>query len=297
VSVLGLAPLEAVQGMLAHEFIRNAFIAGTAIAVAAGLVGYFVVLRNQVFAGDALSHVAFTGSLGALALGVDARAGLFVSTVVVALCLAALQGGRRGGDVVIGSVFAWVLGLGVLALSVYTSSGSTGNSAGGVHVLFGSIFGIGAGAVRLAVVIAVVVVAGILVLGRPLLFATVDPESARAHGVPVLAVELGFLAIVGLCVGEATQAVGALPLLGMLATPGATAQQLTTRPWTALWLSAAITVATVWVGLTISYAAPRVPPTFAIVGLAFVLYLLTRATVWVRQRSRAALRTAVAVAS
>ena len=88
--------------------------------------------------------------------------------------------------------------------------------------------------------------------------------------------ELAFLALVGLCVGEATQAVGALPLLGMLATPGAAAQQLTARPWTALWLSAGIALGCVWMGLTVSYATPRVPPSFAIVGLAFLVYLVAR---------------------
>ncbi|MEA2619017.1 MAG: zinc/manganese transport system permease protein [Chloroflexota bacterium] len=269
-------PLHGLQGMLDHEFIRNALLAGSAIAVAAGLVSHLVVLRNQVFAGDALSHMAFTGSLAALAAGVDPRIGLFVATVGVAVGFGALQGGRRGADVVIGSVFAWVLGLGVLALSIHTASGSTGNGTAGVHVLFGSIFGMGTGAARLAILVAAVVAAGTLVLARPLTFATVDREIARAHGVPLLTVELAFLALVGLCVGEATQVVGALPLLGMLATPGAAAHQLTARPWTALWLSAGITLGCVWVGLTVSYAAPRVPPTFAIVGLAFLAYLLAR---------------------
>jgi zinc/manganese transport system permease protein len=272
-----IAPLEGLQTMLAHDFMRTAFVAGTAIAIASGLVGHFVVLRNQVFAGDALSHVAVTGSLVALAAGRDPRLGLFVATVAVALGLGALHGGgRRGADVVIGSVFAWVLGVGVLALSLYTAAGSTANGTAGVHVLFGSILGIGAGAALVAVVLAVVVVAGLLLVARPLLFATVDREAARAHGVPVLSVELVFLGTLGLCVGEATQVVGALPLLGMLATPGATAQQLTDRPWTALWLSAAIALGCVWAGLTLGYAVPGVPPSFAIVALAFLAYLLAR---------------------
>jgi len=281
----GIAPLHGLQAMFAHDFMRTAFVAGTAIAIAAGLVGHFVVLRNQVFAGDALSHVAVTGSLVALAAGRDARLGLFVATVAVALGLSALHGGgRRGADVVIGSVFAWVLGVGVLALSLYTAAGSTADGTAGVHVLFGSILGIGAGAARLAVLLAALVVAGLLLVARPLLFATVDREAARANGVPVLTVELVFLGVLGLCVGEATQVVGALPLLGMLATPGATAQQLTARPWTALWLSAAISLGCVWAGLTLSYAVAGIPPSFAIVALAFVAYLLTR---WVRSAAPA----------
>jgi zinc/manganese transport system permease protein len=281
-----VSALGGLQDMLDHEFIRNAFLAGSAIAVAAGLVSHFVVLRNQVFAGDALSHAAVTGSLAGLATGLDPRIGLFVGTVAVALGFGVLRGGGAGADVVIGTVFAWVLGIGVLALSIYTASGSTGNGTAGVHVLFGSIFGIGASGARVAVLIAALVVAGTLVLARPLTFATVDREIARAHGVPVVAVELGFLALAGLCVGEATQAVGALPLLGMLATPGAAAQQLTARPWRALWLSAGITLGCVWVGLAVSYAAPRVPPSFAIVGLAFLVYLLARGGRRLRALSR-----------
>src|SRR5256885_366350 len=128
----------------------NAFIAGTAIAVATGLVGYFVVLRSQVFTGDALSHVAVTGALAALAFGVDARLGLFAATVVLGMAMAGLGRRGRADDVVIGSVFAWVLGLGVLFLSVYTTSRSTGNGAAGVNVLFGSVLGITAAHARVA---------------------------------------------------------------------------------------------------------------------------------------------------
>src|SRR5438105_15265605 len=116
--------------MFAQEFVRNAWLAGTAIALASGLVGYFVVLRAQVFAGDALSHVAFTGALAAAAAGIDLRVGLFAATVLVALGMGAAGDRARADDVVIGSFFAWVLGLGALFLSIFTSSSSiTGNGA------------------------------------------------------------------------------------------------------------------------------------------------------------------------
>ncbi len=106
--------------MFAHEFMRNAFLAGSTIALACGLVGYFVVLRSQVFAGDAFSHVAFTGALAAAAAGIDIRLGLFAATILVAVGLGALGERSRADDVVIGSVFAWILGLGVLFLSIFT---------------------------------------------------------------------------------------------------------------------------------------------------------------------------------
>src|SRR5438270_9005785 len=104
--------------MFSHDFMRHAYLAGTFIALAAGLVGYFVVLRNQVFAGDALSHMAFTGALGALAIGVEALVGLFAASIAGAVGLGTFGSRARGRDVVVGTVFAWVLGLGVLFLSL-----------------------------------------------------------------------------------------------------------------------------------------------------------------------------------
>src|SRR2546430_15172747 len=145
----------------------NAFIAGTAIAVATGLVGYFMVLRGQVFTGDALSHVSVTGALAALAFGIDARLGLFAATIAVGIGIALLGLRGRADDVVIGSVFAWVLGLGVLFLTLYTTSRSSSNGAAGVHVLFGSILGLSAAQARLAAVIAVGVVVAVVAIARP----------------------------------------------------------------------------------------------------------------------------------
>ena len=251
----------------------NALIAGTAIALASGLVGYFLVLRRQLFTGDALSHVAFTGALGALAAGYDARLGLFVGTVAISLLLGALGSRGRADDVVIGGVFAWVLGLGVLFLSIFTSSDASASSSAGVSVLFGSILGLDASRVTTAVVVAVVVCAGLMAIGRPLLFASIDEAVAAARGVPVRALGYAFLVLVGLTAAEAAQAVGALLLLGLLAAPAGVAHRLTARPLIAFWLSGALAVAMMWAGLWLSYAAPTLPPSFAIVGVATVLYL------------------------
>src|SRR5205823_10602362 len=109
-SVVAANPFIGIGHMLQHPFLRYAFLAGTAIALAAGLVGYFVVLRQQVFTGDALSHVAFTGALGALAAGIDPRVGLYGACIIVALVMAALGSRGKADDTVIGIVFAWVLG-------------------------------------------------------------------------------------------------------------------------------------------------------------------------------------------
>jgi zinc/manganese transport system permease protein len=259
--------------MLAYPFMRHAFLAGTLIAAACGLAGFFVVLRAQVFTGDALSHVAFTGALAALAAGIDLRLGLFAATIVVAMALGAL--GRRGhaGDEVIGSVFAWILGLGVFFLTLFTTSRSSGNGAAGISVLFGSIFGLSAGQAIIAAAAGAGIIAAVLAISRPLLFASVDPDVAAARGVPVRAIGIGFLAIIGATAAEATQAVGALLLLGLLAAPAATALLLTARPYRGLAISAALAVAGMWAGLALAYAAPALPPSFAIIAVATAIYL------------------------
>jgi zinc/manganese transport system permease protein len=258
--------------MFAHPFMRHAFTAGTAIAAVSGLVGYFVVLRAQVFAGDALSHVAFTGALAALAAGVDARLGLFVGVVAISLLLGALGDVGRADDVTIGAVFAWILGLGVLFLSIFTSSHATGDSTAGVKILFGSIFGLDGAHARTAVLVATGVCVVLLSMVRPLLFSSVDSAVAQAKGVPARPIAYLFLVLIGVTAGEATQAVGALLLLGLLAAPAATAQRLTARPFLGLALSGAIAVVATWCGLVFSYAVPSVPPSFAIIATLTAAY-------------------------
>lgn len=271
------------------NFFTNALVAGTAIAVACGLTGYFLVLRAQVFTGDALSHVAFTGAMAALAIGIDLRVGLFVATIGVAALMAAL--GRRGqaDDVVIGNIFAWILGLGTFFLTLYTTDRSAGNGSAGITVLFGSIFGISTSQALVAALIGLGLSLVMLVLARPLLFATVDASVAAAQGVPVRLLGALFLAVVGACSAEATQAVGAMLLLGLLAAPAGTATRLTARPYLALGLSVVVALVDVWAGLGVSYAVPNLPPSFAILAVATLLFAC--AQVRFRARSRRSLRT------
>jgi zinc/manganese transport system permease protein len=260
--------------MFAQEFFRNALLAGTFIALACGVVGYFVVLRAQVFAGDALSHVAFTGALAAAAAGVDTRIGLFAATIAIALVLGGVGERASADDVTIGIVFAWILGLGVFFLALFSSGSGGGNGLLGARALFGSIFGLSAADARLAAAIATGIVVAMLAIARPLLFASVDPGVAAARGVPVRALGLAFLALVGATAGEATQAVGALLLLGLLAAPAGAAHRLSANPYLALTLSAVLAVAAMWLGLVISYAVPALPPSTAVIALATAIYLL-----------------------
>src|SRR3954454_2155789 len=270
--------------MFEHEFMRNALLAGSAIAIACGLVGYFVVLRVQVFAGDAFSHVACTGALAAAAAGIDVRFGLFAATIIVAVGMGLLGQRARADDVVIGSVFAWVLGLGALFLSIFTAGSSGSNGTAGVRVLFGSIFGLSATDARVAAAVGIVAAIAVLAIARPLLFSSIDPAVAQGVGVPVRALGTAFLVVLAITCAEATQAVGALLLLGLLAAPAGAARLLSSRPWRGLALSAALALAAMWAGLALSYGVDSLPPITAIIGVAVLVFLL--AALWTVLASR-----------
>jgi zinc/manganese transport system permease protein len=260
--------------MFAQEFMRNAFLAGTGVALACGLIGYFVVLRAQVFAGDALTHVAFTGAIAAAAAGVDTRIGLFAATIAVALAIGALGDRSNADDVTIGITFAWILGLGVYFLAVFSSGSGGGNGLLGARTLFGSIFGLSAADARLAAVIAAAIILLLAAIARPLLFASVDAATAAARGVPVRALGLIFLALLGATAAEATQAVGALLLLGLLAAPAGAAHRLTPNPYLGLALAGGLAVLATWAGLTIGYLVPKLPPSSAIIAVATAIYVV-----------------------
>ena len=289
-ALAAIAPLAGFGNFFGHEFTRNAWLAGGAIAVASGLVGYFLVLRAQVFTGDALSHAAFTGALAALAAGVDVRVGLFVGTIAVALLLGALGPRGRADDVAIGSVFAWFLGLGVLFLTLFTTSSSTGNSRAGITVLFGSIFGLSGSDTAWSVVVCIAVAGVLVALARPLLFASLDEAVAAARGVPVRSLGMLFLVLVAITAAEATPAVGALQLLGILTGPPATALLLTKRPYRGLALSGGLALGEVWLGLALAYAAPSLPPTFAVMAVIVAGYAIARLSAAVGDRAARAAR-------
>ena len=206
--------------MFAHDFVRNAYLAGTFIALACGMVGWLVVLRAQVFAGDALSHVAFVGAIGAAVLGLDVRVGLFVLTIAVALAMAALGRRGEGDDAVIGIVFAWILGIGILLITLLATSAQGGQGIAATNTLFGSIYELGASASRIAALVGLLVAAAVAVAFRPLLLSTIDSELATIRGIRVRALGTAFLVALAVVTAESTQAVGALLLLGLLAAPG-----------------------------------------------------------------------------
>jgi zinc/manganese transport system permease protein len=258
--------------MFAHEFVRNAWLAGTFIALACGLIGFFTVLRAQVFAGDALSHVAFVGAIAAATIGIDERIGLFALTLLLAAAMGALGRRAQADDVTIGTTFAWILGIGVLLLAVLATSAGGAEGVTTANTLFGSVYSLSAGTAVVAAGVGLALASVVVAIARPLLMSTVEPELAIQRGIPVRALGLVFLAALAVVTAQATQAVGALLLLGLIAAPAGAASQLTARPYLGLALSGSIAVISMWIGLALSYAVSALPASTAIIGTAALAY-------------------------
>ncbi len=270
--------------MFAHEFVRNAWLAGTFIALACGTIGWFVVVRGQVFAGDALSHVAFVGAIAAAAAGVDERVGLFALTLALAGAMGVLGRRAQADDITIGITFAWILGIGVLLLAILATSSGGAAGVTTANTLFGSIYSLSATASLIAAAVALGAVGFLVAITRPLLLTTLDGQLAAVRGIPVRLLGIGFLGALAVVTAESTQAVGALLLLGLIAAPAGAATTLTARPYLGIAVSGAIAVTAMWGGLALSYAVPTLPPSTAIIGLAAAAY--AAAGVWRRVSPR-----------
>lgn len=279
------------QDIFQYAFMRNAFLAGTMVAIVAGIVGYFVVLRGLSFAGHALAHIGFAGATAAVFFGLSPVVGLLAFTVGSATGMGALGKRIYGRDVVIGIVLAWMLGLGVLFLSLYT-----GYATEAYALLFGEILGISLRDVVVTVIAGVVTLVALAVIYRPLLFASLDEDVAEARGVPTRALSIIFMVLLAVAVSEATQVVGVLLIFALLVTPPAIAERLTARPGRALALSVGFALLFTWAGLLVAYYAPY-PVSFFITTFAFAAYVIVRLVAPVAQRRRAASRVAVARAA
>jgi zinc/manganese transport system permease protein len=266
-----------IQAQFQYAFMQHAYIAGAIVAIVAGVVGYFVVLRSLSFAGHALSHIGFAGATGAVALGVNPIYGLLVFTVGGAVGMGALGKRIYGRDVVIGIVLAWMLGMGVLFLSLYS-----GYATEAYALLFGEILGISQTDVVVTLVAGAVTLAAIAIMFRPLLFASVDSDVAEAKGVPVRLLSILFMVVLAISVSEAVQVVGVLLIFALLVTPPAITERLTARPGTAIALSILLALLFTWVGLFVSFYLPY-PVSFFITTLAFVTYLVVRLGIYLRQ--------------
>jgi zinc/manganese transport system permease protein len=249
---------------------QHAYEAGTIVALSAGVIGYFVVLRGLSFAAHALSHIGFAGATGAVLLGAAPIVGLLAFTMAAGAVMGALGQRLRGRDVTIGLVMAWSLGLGLLFTALYKGSAQLA-----IGILFGQIFGITSQDVAVTFVAGSVTVLLVLAVYRPLLFATLDEEVAEAKGVPVRGLSIAFMVVLAVAVSEAVQVVGVLLIFALIVAPAAIAERFTTRPSRGVLLAALLAVLFTWAGLTIAYYVPY-PVGFFITTIAFWSYILAR---------------------
>jgi zinc/manganese transport system permease protein len=275
-----------VHQLLAYQFMVNALEAAGLVAVTASLVGWFMVLRRETFAGHTLSVMSFPGAAAAALAGLPLAFGYFAFCAAGALIIAGSAGGgdrrsrvgrRSAGrgpaqqSALIGAVQAGAFAVGFLLLSVY----------GGVlesleSLLFGSILGVTRGQVLTLAVVAVCVLAFLAVAGRPLFFASVDGSLARASRVPVRSLTVVFLLVLGLAVAATAQITGVLLVFALLVAPAGTARELTARVGLSLALSVLLGLAIAWIGLGLAYFT-NYPAGFFVSTIALTLFAAARA--------------------
>ncbi len=265
-------PIDDVRRMLALHFMVNAFRAGAVAAVLGAVIGWFMVLRRQSFVGHTLAVVSFPGAAAATWLGVSTTTGYFAGSIAAALVIALVPRtpiGRAGGQesAVIGTVQAFALAAGALFVSLY---GGFLDSVTGL--LFGSFLGVSDGQVVALVVVAAAVLFVMVVLARPLFFATVDRDVATARGVPERGLSVVFLVVLGCTAAEVSQITGALLVFALLVMPAAAAQQLTARPALGLCLSVALGLVVVWSALGVAFYSTW-PVGFFVSSFGFAVYL------------------------
>jgi len=252
--------------MFEYDFMVNAFAASGIVAVLSGIVGYFLVMRGQTFAGHALSHVGFTGATGAVLIGVSPIWGMIGFTLAAGVGMGALGEKLAGRDVAIGVVLSLALGFGLLFLHFFTAYATQVTA-----LLFGNVLGVSSSTLVVLAVLGVVSLVALAAIMRPLMFASLQPELAEAKGVSLRLVSVLFLAIAALAVAACTQIVGVLLVFTLMVGPAAAAQRLTSSLWGGLAWSAALALAEAWFGLALAYET-NWPVSFCIALLSAAAY-------------------------
>lgn len=258
------------RSMWAFPFMQNAFLAGTLIAVVAGLVGYFVVIRRSAFANHALGHTGFSGAAAAVLIGVQPVYGLLVFTMATGTGMGLLGTRASNRDVEIGTMLAFALGLGLLFLSLYQ-----GYATEAYSILFGEVLGIDTAAVWLTFWATLAIIVVTAVFYRPLLFSSLDEDVAEAKGMSLTLIGVIFMLLLAVTISIAVQVIGVLLIFALMVTPAAIAIRLTQRSWAGILVAIAVAMTATWGGLFISWYEPY-PVSFFIVSIVFVEYLFIR---------------------
>ncbi len=258
------------QTMFQYDFMLHAFQAGTIVAIVAGFIGYFIVLRRSSFAAHALSHAGFTGAAAAVLMGINPIFGLFLFTMSGGFLIGILGRKAESRDIQIGTVLAFMLGLGVLFISLYT-----GYATEAYSLLFGEILGISSSDVLITLVAGVVILITLATVYRPLLFTSLNEDVAEAKGLPIFWIGILFMLLIAAATSISVQVVGVLLIFSLMVTPAAIAERLASRPSQGIIISVTVAVLATWLGLFISFYLPY-PVSFFITAIVFAIYVFVR---------------------
>ena len=262
--------------MIALPYMQNAFLAGALVSVVAGVIGFFVVLRGASFATHALAQVGFAGAAGAVLIGIEPVWGLLAFSLLGAAGMGILSARGSARDAITALVMTAALGTGALFLVLnrtYATDAFT--------LLFGTIVGISRSQVAATALLAILSLASVALMYRPLLFASVNSEAARARGVPLGLLNIVFLACVALAVTTTIPTVGTLLIFALMVAPPAAATLLTDRPWHAVGLGIALNLFCCWSGIALAYFS-GLPVGFLIASLTALVYVSVRTYVTLR---------------
>ncbi|UDG82462.1 metal ABC transporter permease [Candidatus Vallotia cooleyia] len=262
--------------MFEYEFMINAFAASGIVAIVSGIVGFFLVMRQQTFAGHALSHVGFTGATGAALLGISPLWGMIGFTVVAGIVMGALGDRLSGRDVAIGMTLSLSLGAGLLFLHFFTAYATQVTM-----LLFGNVLGVSSSVLMSLAWLALLVFSALTAIARPLIFSSLQPELAEAKGVSLRTISVLFLAIVGIAIAQCTQIVGVLLVSTLMVGPAAAAQNLTTRISTGIASAALLALTQAWIGITLAFYTDF-PTSFWITTLSSIVYGVSLLVRWCR---------------
>lgn len=262
--------------LLQVDFVQNALMASLLLGLMSGALAPLIVMRKMSFAAHATGELALMGAAAALLFGISVTTGAVLGAVLAAVVLALL--GLREQDATVGVVLAFGMGLSVLFIYLYP-----GRTSEAYALLTGQIVGVSGASLGVLAVLCALVVTAVVVLWRPLLFATVDPAMAAASGVPVRLLAAAFAILIGVVASQGVQIVGALLLLALLITPGAAAVRVTSNPLLAVVLSAVFATVSAAGGLILSLA-PGLPVSPFVTTISFSIYLICRLIGWMQGR-------------
>lgn len=255
------------MSMFEYDFMINAFIASTLVALAAGVAGFFLIIRNQTFAGHALSHIGFTGATGAVLIGLSPSGGLIAATVAGGIAMGLLGEKLAGKDMIIGLILSFSLGLGMLFLHYFTAYATQATS-----LLFGNVLAVNTNTLWVLGAISLASLLLFALISNPLIFTSLQPELAEAKGISHRLVSAIFLGTVALVTAACVQIVGALLVFTLMIGPAATAQLFSNRLKTAIVLSMLFALLESWLGIAMAFYVDW-PTSFCITAFSTLLYV------------------------